>query len=263
MPPSPFRDKMEALSFKSSLAMKMTRLMLLIVFVSGAVQAQQTSDEWDWQVAPYLWTLAGDGSSSIGPVESDIDFDFGDVISNLDFAALLFIAADRGHHGFHGDFQYLDLSADPTPAPIGPGEIDSELEMITAEGAYRYHLSGSKMGSTLLLGARYIDTTVKLTPTNVPGIKASVDWIDGFVGYQYVGQLSAKWRSQFQVTAGTGGSDLTLTGQLIFTRETSGGNAWALGARVWDIDYDDTVSNGLPFNLDLTLYGLVVGFVFD
>ena len=243
--------------------MNLSRLLPPLLFVSSAAYGQQSSGDWDWKVAPYLWTLGGEGSTAIGPVESDIDFDFGDVISNLDFATELFIAADRGHHGFHGDFQYMDLDPDPTPAPIGPGEIDTEIELITAEAAYRYHFSGSTQGSTLMLGARYIDTTVELTPTRISGAKASIDWVDGFVGYQYVGQISEKWRSQIAFTVGTGGSDLTATGQLICTRETSGGNHLALGARVWDIDYDDTVRNDLPFKLDLTLYGLVVGFIFD
>jgi hypothetical protein len=236
---------------------------LTISLTSFPAIGQESSDAWDWKVAPYLWTMAGDGSASIGPLVSDIDFDFGDVVSNLDFAAELFIAADRGHHGFHGDFQYMDLHPDPVPAPIGSGQIDTKLELTTAEAAYRYHASGSNLGSTFLLGARYIDTTITLTPTLLAPAKASVDWVDGFVGYQYVGQLSAKWDSQFQVTAGTGGSELTLTGQLVFARKFSSGNALAIGARVWDIDYEETLGIGAPFELDLTLYGLLLGYIFD
>jgi hypothetical protein len=75
--------------------------------------------------------------------------------------------------------------------------------------------------------------------------------------------LSAKWDSQFQVTAGTGGSELTLTGQLVFARKFSSGNALAIGARVWDIDYEETLGIGAPFELDLTLYGLLLGYIFD
>jgi len=236
---------------------------VILLAVGGVAEAQESGDDWDWKVAPYLWTLAGDGSSRVGPVEADIDFSFGDVISNLDFAAELFVAADRGHHGFHGDFQYMKLEPDPTPAPIGSGQIDTKIELTTAEAAYRYHVNGAEYGSTLLLGARYIDTTVTLTPTNVSRESASIDWVDGFVGYQYVANLSGKWDSQFQLTAGTGGSDLILTFEFVFAREFSNGDHLALGARVWDIDYDDTTTRGAPFNLDLTLYGLLIGYIFD
>jgi hypothetical protein len=37
---------------------------------------------------------------------------------------------------------------------------------------------------------------------------------------------------------------------------------WQL-ALAYDIDYEETLGNGAPFKLDLTLYGLLLGYIFD
>jgi len=42
------------------------------------------ADEWDWKVAPYLWTVNIDGNLSVGPLDQTIDMSFSDILSDFD-----------------------------------------------------------------------------------------------------------------------------------------------------------------------------------
>ena len=62
---------------------------------------------------------------------------------------------------------------------------------------------------------------------------------------------------------GAGGSDLSWALELSFQRELSSGNSLSFGNRALDLDYETTTGRGLPFKLDTTIHGIVIGYTID
>ncbi len=60
-------------------------------------QSAETQDGWTFSVAPYFWMAGISGETSqFGLPTVDIDSNFGDILSNLDFA---FMAAGEARNG--------------------------------------------------------------------------------------------------------------------------------------------------------------------
>ena len=62
---------------------------------------------------------------------------------------------------------------------------------------------------------------------------------------------------------GAGGADLSVGLEIDFARELKGGNAIVAGVKFIDVDYEKSNVRGIPFVLDTTFFGAVVGFTFD
>lgn len=237
---------------------------LALIFLSTSAWSQSTEDV-DWKITPYLWLVNLDGTLNVGPIEQDIDASFGDIVSNLDFAGEIYAEVGKGHHAFHIDYTYMRLKPDPTPLETPPfppnAELATKMTINLFEAAYQYRWKGPQ-GPALVLGARLTDMDIKLTPTNLPSVNAGPSWWDYFAGIKTYNIISPKWDFSFYGTVGTGGSDLPWTTEFTFGRRYSNDNRLILGARVWGIDYDGTDRN-IRTELDLTYYGLMVGYEFN
>jgi hypothetical protein len=221
-----------------------------------------------------------DGSLSIGQINQDVDVSFGDILSDFDVGGSVFAGVGKGNHAFHFDYTYLRLKPDATALPTPPFPTGSTLSTkITTkifEPAYEYRFDGP--GSTaLVFGARYMDIEIKMTPdvalpepfsglpisNNNPQVTGP-SWWDYFVGIRTQTQISANWDFNFYGTVGGGDSDLPWTVQAIFGRRLSNDNRVGLGARVWNIDYKKNQGiMGMETRLDLTFYGLMIGYEFN
>ena len=94
--------------------MKLTGIIGLALLLISTSAWSQDSDQLDWKITPYLWLVNMNGDLSIGPIDQDIDESFGDILSNLDFAAQIYAELGKGKHAFHVDYTYLRLKPDPT-----------------------------------------------------------------------------------------------------------------------------------------------------
>jgi len=245
--------------------MKLTGILgVALSLVSALSQAQET-DQWDWKIAPYLWGINLTGDVSIGPISQDIDVSFSDILSNMDLAGQLYTEFGKGRHAVHFDYTYLRVKPDPTELPTPPfppnARLSTKMTVNIFEPAYNYRWNGPN-GPALVIGARLTDMSIRMSPANLPAATSGPDWWDYFVGIKTHNAISTNWDIDLYGTVGTGGSDLPWTAQIIFGRRYSNDNRLQLGARVWGVDY----SQGKGLNrtaLDLTYYGLTVGYEFN
>ena len=259
--------------------MRNYRFLCLILFFFVNPAWAQDPEQWDWKVAPYLWTVGIDGSLSAGSMNQDIDVNFSDLFSDLDFAAEVYAEFGKGHHAVHFDYSYMRIKPDPTDLPTPPFPSESTLKTKMTinifESAYNYRFDGPGLAA-VVLGARYMDIDMRMTPEiNTPSLsveppfpEGSVhvgpNWWDAFVGIKTENQISKNWDFGFYGTIGAGGSDWPWTLQAMFGRRYSNNNRLGVGLRVWGIDYSE--NKGTPSEyarIDATFYGLMIGYEFN
>jgi hypothetical protein len=168
------------------------------------------------------------------------------------------IEAQRNRHGFFGDLVYLRLKEEDARDTVG-GSLALKLDALIAEGAYFYQIGNQY---ALELGVRYWDFETTLRPALLPEAKRSNDFVDGFIGFRSVFEVSEKWDMLFRGNVGGGGSDFAAGLQIDFRRRFDSGNTLDIGYRALEIDY----TNGaglLTTGLDMTLQGLSIGYTFD
>lgn len=259
--------------------MKLLRLAgVLLAFYATSTWAQE-SDNWDWKIAPYLWTVGISGDLTVGDDIQPIDVKFSDILSDFDFGGSVFAEIGKGNHAVHFDYTYLRLKSNevlPTPPFPMDSALATKMTINIFEPAYNYRFNGA--GSTaLVFGARYMDIALRLTPElNLPdpfpelpiegpgALEFGPSWWDYFVGIKTHSQISTNWDFDFYGTVGGGGSDWPWTLQAMFGRRFSNDNRLGLGVRVWNIDYD--ANKGLAdqyTRIDAIFYGLMIGYQFN
>ena len=245
--------------------MKWIRILgVALTLVSTLGQAQE-ADQWDWKITPYLWGMSMDGDVSIGPISQDIDLSFSDIVSELDIGGAVYAEFGKGNHAVHFDYTYVRLKPDPTELDSPPfppnAELATKITMNLFEPAYNYRWNGPD-GPAFVIGARYTDMAIRMSPANLPAVTSGPSWWDYFIGVKTHNAISANWDFEFYGTVGAGGSDLPWTLQAMFSRSYSNDNRLQLGMRVWGVDYSQ--GEGLKrTQLDLTYYGFMIGYEFN
>lgn len=245
--------------------MKWTRFIVTGLAIISTSAWAQDSDQWDWKITPYLWASNITGDMSIGPINPDIDASFSDILSNLEIGGSIFSEIGKGKHAFHFDYTYLRLRPEPAELPTPPfppnAELSTKMTVRFAEPAYSYRWNGPG-GPALVLGARMIDMSIRMSPANLPAATSGPNWWDYFVGIKTHNAISEKWDFDFYGTVGTGGSDLPWTLQAMFGRRYSNDNRLQLGVRVWGVDYSEG-KGPQRTAMDLTYYGFMIGYEFN
>jgi hypothetical protein len=231
---------------------------LLLSGASGAL-AQQSSDEWEWSFAPYLWAAGLSGDVRVGPVESEFDFDFGDIADVLAGGALFHVETHKDHVGFFGDFIYLSLDPDSKPLPSGGGiDVDVDTTIIELGYVLKTRESGNRSG--VEFGIRNWDFDTRIRNATLGTFDRSTDWTDVFVGYRGASDLGANWSSVSRINFGGGGSDFSLGADITFLRELQGGNSFAAGVKALTVDEEDR--GVVPYEIATDFAGITIGYVF-
>jgi len=255
------------MNIHSCLRYVFTTIPLACVLAQSA-QAQDFSDEPDWKVTAYLWTMSLDGTAGIGPIESDLDLSVSDLFGALNYGGAVALRRDWGRNVFVADLQYYSLSPDPVKTPLG-GTVSADLGQPIVQFYYGRKTATSKGHFAWLAGARYMALDTELSWR--PGLdildkrtrSASPDFVDFIVGGIYNRSISDKWNLNLQGDIGAGGSNLSWGAQMFFHRELKSGNALVLGARIIDVDFEDKLPNGELFKYDMAMVGLTIGFMWD
>jgi hypothetical protein len=232
---------------------KIVALLVALTTTSSAL-----AQDWDWKVAPYLWAAGIEGDVALGPVAREVDVEFSDLLHVLAGAALVHVEGSKGDHGVFGDLVWMSLEPEDEIATLG-GVTEASFDTTILELGYVRELSKLSVE----LGVRYWDFELELDPALLPAVERADDWVDGFIGIRRSSSIGDKWSSTTSFDIGAGGSDFTWAFDLVYSRELKGGNRFATGLKVLDIDYENASVNGLRFAQDLTFLGATVGYVFD
>ena len=239
---------------------------IIVAFgVALAQSAVAADDRWEHTVAIYAIAAAIDGDAGVGNVTAAVDVSFGDILDNLDGAAMLAYRAERGPWAVYADLNWMNLKADKGGlGPAGGTRAEAELDQFVGEvgGGYALNERLDVYG-----GLRYwdVDADVTVATGAPPGItlsgSLSEDWIDPVVGLRYTWPLSEAWHlvAKGDIGGFGVGSD--------FSWSVVAAAGWALsehatlmfGLRYIGVDYENG-SGANRFLMDLTEGGPAAAF---
>jgi len=225
----------------------------------------QSESGWSNQGLIYLLGPTLDGTSGIGPIDTDVDMSASDVFETLDGAFLGMYRGEGQRWGVMIDVVYMDLKADGSgDGGAFSGEV--EVEQTTAIASATYRLSPT---TQLMAGALYNDVSAGISlkgPTDrVREQSAGDDWVDPVVGVLFetpIGGGNWSFTGAAQLGGFGVGADLVtiLTGS--FSYRFSDWSSIDIGYRYLDFDYED--GDGLDrFKFDMKEHGPAVGWRFD
>ena len=208
---------------------------LPIVFATPLVLAQgstdaspipKVSDEWRFEVTPYLWGTGIRGTVNLNDSSAkSADMSSGNVLSDLKSGAMIAAEAHKGKWGIMGDLVSATLQNSgsvPVLTPDGRATIGDKVtvQQTILTGAFSYTLANTKDAYVdALLGVRAIDVTATLDLT-VEGtsIKRSISkktsTVDPIIGAKGRYRIAdSTWYIPFYGDIGSGGGTTNLTWQ--------------------------------------------------
>jgi len=234
----------------------------VVTLAAPLAVAQSGSDGWEFSIAPYLVAAGMDGSVTVKGIEADVDVPFGDIIDNLDFAAMVHFDMRNDHWVLMSDLFYVDLEGSNDVA-LGTGTVAVQQTLFEVAGGYRV-----SPVFTLLAGARWVDLENQIRYSGQildEEVSAGKSWIDPFVGVHLMTPLSERW--WFGARGDVGGfgvgSDVAWLAYADIGFRASKVVSIILGYRAIDMDYEDGSGHNL-FRYDMQISGpqMAVAFSF-
>jgi len=241
-------------------------VVVAVSLVAPTADAQTSSGEWQFAVAPYLWAAGMDGTMTVGEMEQDIDVPFSDVLDDLDFALMGHFDMRNDRWMVSSDLVFVDLGTSEDVDPIEPGDpinVKTGLDMTLFELAGGYRVTPV---FTLLVGGRWVDMTAEISVLDgLQGhhAEASKSWLDPLVGVHAFVPLSQRWWLGLRGDVGGFGvgSELSWQAYADIGWQVSDLVAIILGYHALDIDYEG--GTGIQTaELDLMLSGPQLGVAF-
>ena len=225
------------------------------------------SDDWDYSFELYGMGSSISGNTSIGRVEgAPVDVSFGDILENLDMAAMVHFEAFNGDWGMILDYGFMDLSS----KGLGRrGILDARVRQGVAEALLAKKFESGGRVFDVFAGVRWWDNDIDLIidPVVLPGsstLGVDEDWVDLVVGMRGFVPLSEKWMMTFR--GDLGGLDISSS----FTASAAVGgqyrmsNSWILNLQykgLW-VDYKRGDSGTRDsFRYDTLTHGPIVGII--
>jgi hypothetical protein len=238
----------------------------LVLFYVGVTPAESSSsNQWEFQLAPYAWLAGQTGKVAtlpgLPPTDVDVDF-YDDILDALDGALMLVGEARKGRYGMVMDVAYTDIEfEDSTPGPFF-SSIKSRTKswIVSAAGLYRL---AERQGAFLdvIGGIRYwsVDSELSLGAGLLPARKVSnkEGWIDpiiGLKGLTPIGESKFFVSGAFAIGGFGVGSDFMWDANINLGYQWTKGFSTTLGYRYLDVDYEDG-----DFLYDVAQDGLVLG----
>lgn len=233
-------------------------VLLLLPIAHANAQGMSPGEDKSVILAPYLWGTSIKGTSTIGTLPPlDIDASFGDIFSNLNFAASLHTEFRSNDWVFVVDPTFISLEVDPgitLPGPQGgTPKVEVDMWLVELWAGYRFDPKWEVIG-----GVRYQDQDIAATglpfPAN-PGVNDS--WSDWFLGFRFTTDFAQKWFVSWRYDwAFAGDSDLSWNTALFFNRRIGDTMALNLGYRALRDDYN----NRPTYAWEVTQQGPVIGY---
>lgn len=196
--------------------------------VMPSIQQVETGTGWTFAVSPYFWGAGLSGEiGSFGLPAAQIDANFGDVLNNLDFAAMAMAEARHDRFSIFGDLIYTKISVgSATPRGLLATGVDVTTQTFAGLAGAGYTIVNTPSGRLdLSVGVRVwsVDTVLTFQGGVLNGVSRSdgATWADALIGL----------RGEYAIT-----SEVFLTG-------------WGfVGAGGADLDWDVAGAIGYKFN---------------
>jgi hypothetical protein len=236
---------------------------LMLAAAPGSARGEAAqADGWRFALTPYIWFAGVGGEAALPRQSRDFDADFGDVLSNLDLAAMAMFEARRGRFSLVVDGLYLGQDVNvttPRNLAFRGGSAELNATQLAAVGLVRA-IEQPRFGLDVGAGLRawWIDTEVTLNPGLLAGrsAKGSANFTDPLLAMRVEVRLSERW--SFFAYGDIGGFDTgsRLTWQVLgaVSWQATQSTSLQLGYRHLAVD----VSRG-DLALDLSFGGPILG----
>jgi len=195
-------------------------------FGSPAVADEGSADDkWQFEITPYLFAAAMNGTTAIRGISADVDMSFSDIAERLDSAFMIYMTARKNDWIYSFDAIYFKIADQGSNSWQGPLGNTSTAQLNVAMTQQNYSLSAGrrvlneKTKVDVLGGARYtgLDTDLKLAFTSGPdllpdgsrSVSAKESWWDAAIAVRVAMPIASKWDLTGYADVGAGGSDLT------------------------------------------------------
>ncbi len=183
-------------------------ILVWIVCSAGTLFAQESTgnDSWKFFGELYFWGASVDGKSASG---SDIDLDFDDIVSDLNFAFMGTAGVSKGKWLLGVDLIYVDVEDSDDIAPGVRGKVELTNWVITPLVGYNIVNTG-KSRLDNVGGARYLylKADLRVDALGARAKDSGSNW-DSVIGTRGSVDLAKKWYLFGYLDIGTGESDLT------------------------------------------------------
>jgi len=237
--------------------------------------SQESEDEWEFSVVPYLWFISVSGDATIKGASASVDASFRDVWDELNLGIMALVQARWKRFGAYADVIYAHLQAENGISRGGSVSSDFTSVITDVVGFYRlgpFRLGNRSNGAAPnvivdpYVGFRSwsLRTRFNIRTRVLPTLSARSDqvWFDLITGARTNWNFTDRWNMKLQADIGGGSSDLTTQGILTFGyRFDMWGDKNAnvqLGYRVMYTDYA-TGQGRDRFALRATIYGPILG----
>ncbi|MFI0844210.1 hypothetical protein [Mesorhizobium sp. IMUNJ 23232] len=231
-------------------------------------EAKTTTTEsgWTFTVAPYFWAAGLSGETGVfGLPPVDIDFSFGDIFDDLDFAAMAIGEARYDRYSIFGDIIYSKISSGAdTPRGILADSVDVTSETFAGLlGAGYAILDGPSGRLDVVGGVRVwsVDTDISFDGGILDGRSPSdgATWVDGLVGVRGNYYFTPEIYLTGWGLVGAGGADVDWDVAAGLGYRFNDRFSMVAGYRALGVDYSD---DGFVFDVvqQGPIFGLVVNF---
>lgn len=112
----------------------------------AAPAPSNSSTDWQFRIEPYGWLTGLDGRTGVGPLVTDIDQPFSDILDNIDMAAALQFEARNGRWGVIADGFYADLGGSGSPSGPLYDSVEIDMKQFIGELSIAYRVYESPKG---------------------------------------------------------------------------------------------------------------------
>jgi hypothetical protein len=193
---------------------------------SDASPIPKVSDEWRFEVTPYLWGTGIRGTANLNNgLAKSADMSTSNVLSNLKSGAMIAAEAHKGKWGIMGDLVSATLqNSGSVPVEGGAARIADKitLQQTILTGAFTYTLANTKDAYLdALLGVRAIDVTATLSGSlmgtpDKESISKKTSTVDPIIGAKGRYRIAdSTWYIPFYGDIGGGGGTTDLTWQVM------------------------------------------------
>jgi hypothetical protein len=253
---------------------KLLLFLLLMMITTLSSQAQKPmSDEWEFKVAPFLWTLQINAENSVGVVTVPLELEFSEIWDNLRFGGSLHYEMAKNEWSIIADMAYFDIYREniviETEGPQTPvANLDFTVWQGELLGAYRFGDAKETSYFEGLLGVRYtrqkVDLSVELFQ-NSPEGGFDESWVDPIIGGRYTASFTPQFYGVFRGDIGGFGigSQFTWNVGAQMGYKFTDLFGLVLGYKYLDVNYNTgTEGTADYFAFDGSQQGIILGALF-
>ncbi|MCK5069202.1 MAG: hypothetical protein KAR01_01625 [Desulfocapsa sp.] len=213
-------------------------------------------DGWQFEVTPFFWGIAFNGTSSVNNLPAlDIDMGIDEMFDHFNGGVAAFGVVKKGKWSLFLESTYLSLEKTKDIADV---EFSQNFKTFLFMNAVAYRLP-TPVEIDLYGGARVMVLNLSNERNDEETLDATQSWVDPIVGMHISLPFTEKFGFDFHADMGGfgAGSEFTYMVMPVFSYEFSSLISGKLAYRWLDVDYDKD-----DFAMDMLISGPMLGVTF-